>query len=252
MMKTLKNSVLHFSWKTFNKATLDLEINRIIHRHRYVIEKLGIGIAEFRDNLNLKDSKELTQAEEKIHYFLDRFLINRTAAKLLCHQHCKHFNAWTLLIFVKYNTRPPFRTKPIDNRIAAFNGLTWPKLWQWCQNGFKPNVKRKWFMRFVLVLPKFRYFKRKVDLNITCWDGEAEAACDKIEMIYIPVHLEDIAYNIIKNAMRATIQHNHETTPPVTVLISKGKNNVTIRVSDCGGGASLAEQQRFLTLVFYW
>ena len=82
-------------------------------------------------------------------------------------------------------------------------------------------------------------------MNITCWDGETEAACDKIEMIYIPVHLEDIAYNIIKNAMRATIQHNHETTPPVTVLISKGKNNVTIRVSDCGGGSSLEEQQRF-------
>ena len=75
--------------KKILKPFLDLEINRIIHRHRYVIEKLGIGIAEFRDNLNLKDSKELTQAEEKIHYFLDRFLINRTAAKVLCHQHCK-------------------------------------------------------------------------------------------------------------------------------------------------------------------
>ena len=42
-----------------NIEKFDVEINRIIHRHRYVIEKLGIGIAEFRDNLNLKDPKGL-------------------------------------------------------------------------------------------------------------------------------------------------------------------------------------------------
>ena len=41
-----------------NIAKFDLEINRIIHRHRYVIEKLGIGIEEYRDTLKLRnDSK---------------------------------------------------------------------------------------------------------------------------------------------------------------------------------------------------
>ena len=67
------------------------------------------------------------------------------------------------------------------------------------------------------------YFKRRVEVELQCWDGEAEAECEKIEMVYIPVHLEDITYNIIKNAMRATIQHNQnqDTLPSVKVLISK-------------------------------
>ena len=62
-----------------------------------------------------------------------------------------------------------------------------------------------------------------MEVEQLCWDGDAEAECEKIEMVYIQVHLEDIVYNIIKNAMRATIQHNQDqdTLPSVKVLISK-------------------------------
>jgi len=202
-----------------NIEKFDLEINRIIHRHRYVIEKLGIGIAEFRDNLNLNNPKEVTQAEEKIHYFLDRFLINRTAAKLLCHQHLQHSAA--------------LQNKPYRQSTRCFQTLE--------INDIVATVAKR------VQDECDAYFKRRVEVELLCWDGEAEAECEKIEMVYIQVHLEDIVYNIIKNAMRATIQHNQnqETLPSLKVLISKGPNNVTIKVSDRGGGGSVEEQQRW-------
>ena len=71
-----------------NKSHIeDGEVARIVHRHRYVVEKMALGILEFKESL---DEKDLLAAEDKIHYFLDRFFMSRFAANVLCHQHCKN------------------------------------------------------------------------------------------------------------------------------------------------------------------
>ena len=78
-----------------NCSKFDTEVARIVHRHRYVVEKMAIGILEFKEGI---ESKELMAAEDKIHYFLDRFFMNRFAANVLCHQHCKSQAACVTLI----------------------------------------------------------------------------------------------------------------------------------------------------------
>ena len=67
-------------------ALFDKEVANIIQRHRYVVEQMAVGIMEYKETL---EDKEIAVAEDKIHYFLDRFFMNRFAAKLLCHQHRK-------------------------------------------------------------------------------------------------------------------------------------------------------------------
>lgn len=65
---------------------------------------------------------------------------------------------------------------------------------------------------------------------------------------YIPAHLDYILLEILKNSSRAVVEHWTsvfraegrrlwaEDLPPVTVTICKGKRDVTIKVSDRGGG----------------
>ncbi|RIA93230.1 branched-chain alpha-ketoacid dehydrogenase [Glomus cerebriforme] len=57
---------------------------------------------------------------------------------------------------------------------------------------------------------------------------------------YVPVHLEYIITEILKNSCRATVEYSQKTNriehPPVIVTISKGKNFIGIRVRDQGGG----------------
>ena len=67
-------------------ALFDREVANIIQRHRYVVEQMAVGIMEYKETL---EDKEIAVAEDKIHYFLDRFFMNRFGAKLLCHQHRK-------------------------------------------------------------------------------------------------------------------------------------------------------------------
>ncbi|CAG8770903.1 12446_t:CDS:1, partial [Funneliformis caledonium] len=57
---------------------------------------------------------------------------------------------------------------------------------------------------------------------------------------YVPVHLEYIISEILKNSCRATVEYTQKIGrvefPHVTVTISKGKNFIGIRVRDQGGG----------------
>lgn len=59
-------------------------------------------------------------------------------------------------------------------------------------------------------------------------------------MAYIPSHLEYIFMEIIKNAMRATVEFSQKTGrithPPIEIDISESEQLVTIRVRDSGGG----------------
>src|ERR1044072_5095356 len=64
----------------------------------------------------------------------------------------------------------------------------------------------------------------------------------KIDTIftYVPVHLEYIISEVLKNSCRATVEYTQKIDriehPPVIVTISKGRNFIGIRVRDQGGG----------------
>ena len=65
-------------------------------------------------------------------------------------------------------------------------------------------------------------------------------------MGYVPSHLHHICFELFKNSMRATIEnHGSIECPPIRVLLTKGKDNVCIKISDRGGGASLEECRRW-------
>ena len=44
---------------------------------------------------------------------------------------------------------------------------------------------------------------------------------------------------------RATVEYNKDKEmPSVDILVSRGENNISIKISDRGGGASLEQQQK--------
>ena len=63
-------------------------------------------------------------------------------------------------------------------------------------------------------------------------------------MTFVPDHLDRIVYELLKNALRATVEKN-PNVPDVEVLISKGAENICIKISDFGGGASLKDQAKW-------
>ncbi|CAE8684535.1 unnamed protein product [Polarella glacialis] len=59
------------------------------------------------------------------------------------------------------------------------------------------------------------------------------------ELSFVPEHLSFMLQEILKNAFRATVERHlpaREAIPPVNVSVMKGSFDVTIKVSDRGGG----------------
>lgn len=56
---------------------------------------------------------------------------------------------------------------------------------------------------------------------------------------YIPSHLHLMLFELLKNSFRATIEHSSsqgQTLPPVYIIIAGGLEDVSIKISDQGGG----------------
>ena len=71
-------------------------------------------------------------------------------------------------------------------------------------------------------------------------------------LAYVPVHLEYIFTELLKNAMRATVEYSNKTNrnslPDLLISIAQGESYVTIRIRDEGGG--IDPRSIYLNLIF--
>jgi len=69
---------------------------------------------------------------------------------------------------------------------------------------------------------------------------------DDVTFTYVPVHLRYMLLEVLKNSVKAVTEHwgpelDEDEFPPVEVMVVSGPNDVTIRVSDQGGGIERAK-----------
>ena len=81
--------------------------------------------------------------------------------------------------------------------------------------------------------------------------GDAPEVCvvgdTDITFTYVPHHLHYMMLELLKNSLRATVEHHSVSIedgvdlPPVVVVLARGKHDITIKVSDRGGGIAFTE-----------
>jgi len=65
--------------------------------------------------------------------------------------------------------------------------------------------------------------------------------CPKdLHFAYVPGHLSHICFELLKNSLRAAVERygheNGDAIPPIKVIVVEGKEDITIKISDEGGG----------------
>lgn len=176
----------------------------IRNRHANVVETMAQGVLEMRESYGI-DSHE----QDHIQYFLDRFYMSRISIRMLINQH-------TLL----FGSAPKTHPTHIGSVDPECNVLS--------------VIRDAYDMARYLC---DQYYLASPEMELISFNAKDQSST--VEMVYVPSHLYHILFEIFKNAMRAVMEHKGSSSydyPQIKVMVTKGKKDVTIKVSDQGGG----------------
>lgn len=183
-------------------------LNAVVERHRDVVQNMAIGILQVEETYGI-DPK----TGQNIQYFLDRFLMSRISIRMLINQHLLMFSQDYKEDYDEKNTQ----IGSIDPHCDVV------------------SVLKDAFMNAKFLCDQYYLCSPDIEL-ITKNSIEPDMP---IELVYVPGHLYHIAFELYKNAMRAIIEHHGEAAksyPPIQTLVVKGQEDLSIRITDLGGG----------------
>ncbi|XP_049701296.2 pyruvate dehydrogenase (acetyl-transferring) kinase, mitochondrial [Helicoverpa armigera] len=182
----------------------------IRNRHADVVQTMAQGVLE------LKESHEVDPStENSIQYFLDRFYMSRISIRMLINQHTLLFG------------------DQIGPRQASVTGIG---------NGGRhigsidPACDVAAVVRDAYENARFlcdRYYLASPELQLL---QEGVPSKQPIPIVYVPSHLYHMLFELFKNSMRAVMETHESSPPPITVNIVRGQEDVSVKLSDRGGG----------------
>ncbi|KAL6449806.1 pkp1 Pyruvate dehydrogenase [Candida maltosa Xu316] len=222
----------------YNKLVRDtLEV--IKKRHDATVATMAQGVQEW------KNQNKTVLVNSQIQSFLDRFYMSRIGIRMLIGQH------------IALNMA---QSSPTMQRISSFmNG----------SKGSAPKKQRSNYVGVVCTDSNVREIAEDAieTARYVCEEHYGLFQSPDIELIapedvhftYVPGHLIHILFEVLKNSLRATIEFhtpklkkkmmeedpklkydeidiNDLKFPPIKVIIGAGSEDITIKISDEGGG----------------
>lgn len=174
-------------------------LHKIKRRHDSVVTTMAQGILEY------KRRRQRMQIDNHIQSFLDRFYMSRIGIRMLIGQHIA-------------------LTDQSHHRDPTYVGVI-------CT---KTNVRE--LAQEAIENARF-----------VCEDhyGLFEAPCiqlvcnPNLDFMYVPGHLSHMLFETIKNSLRAVVETHgmdKQEFPVTKVIVAEGKEDITIKISDEGGG----------------
>uniref|UniRef100_A0A914LXL4 Protein-serine/threonine kinase n=2 Tax=Meloidogyne TaxID=189290 RepID=A0A914LXL4_MELIC len=179
------------------------QLQIILKRHSNVVQTMAEGLIELKSSGGVDIG-----SEQSIQYFLDRFYLNRISIRMLQYQH--------LVVFGSVLPESPNHVGCIDPVCDVTSVV---------QDAYE-NA------RFLCD----RYYLNAPQLELDCLNALSPGK--KLSVVIVPSHLYHIMFELFKNAMRATVEHigMDEDLPPIKVRVVRGNEDLSIKLSDKGGG----------------
>ncbi|CAJ1081500.1 pyruvate dehydrogenase (acetyl-transferring) kinase isozyme 2%2C mitochondrial [Xyrichtys novacula] len=190
----------------------------IRNRHNDVVPTMAQGIIEYKEAF-----PQDPVTNQNIQYFLDRFYMSRISIRMLINQHTLIFDG---------------TTNPVHpNTIGSIDPH--------CQVA---DVVQDAYHSAKMVCDQ--YYLRSPDLLLQEMSSNKKNL--PVSIVYVPSHLYHMLFELFKNAMRATIETHDDSNnlPPVQVLVSLGGEDLSIRVSDKGGGVPFRRIENLFSYMY--
>ncbi|KAI9230168.1 MAG: mitochondrial pyruvate dehydrogenase [Piptocephalis tieghemiana] len=172
-------------------------ITAIKTRHDAVVTTMAQGIQEY------KEARQTPQIDGQVQGFLDRFYMSRIGIRMLIGQHIALHQGNMLPDHVGIICT---RTKVLDLVQEAVDNS-----------------------RFICE-DHYGLFSAP-EVQVYCDEG--------LEFMYVPSHLHHMLFELLKNSLRAIVERegaDEDTFPPIKLVVAQGQEDITIKISDEGGG----------------
>jgi len=190
----------------------------IRNRHNDVVPTMAQGIIEYKETFS-----QDPVTNQNIQYFLDRFYMSRISIRMLINQHTLVFDG---------------ATNPVHpNTIGCID--------PYCE---VTEVVKDAFHSAKMLCDQ--YYLNSPDLSLQ--ETNSNMKNQPISIEYVPSHLYHMLFELFKNAMRATIEHHEgkNSLPPIQCMVSLGGEDMSIKVSDRGGGVPLRKTENLFSYMF--
>ncbi|XP_042052154.1 pyruvate dehydrogenase (acetyl-transferring) kinase, mitochondrial-like [Salvia splendens] len=181
-------------------------------RHNNVVPMMALGVQQLKKDLNRKIGDE---GLDEIHQFLDRFYMSRIGIRMLIGQH----------VALHDPDPPPDCVGYIHTKMSPV---------EVARNASEDA-------RAICL----REYGSAPDINIY---GDP-----KFTFPYVPTHLHLMVFELVKNSLRAVQEQymdSDKVAPPVRIIVADGLEDVTIKVSDEGGGIARSGLSKIFTYLY--
>ncbi|XP_059412395.1 pyruvate dehydrogenase (acetyl-transferring) kinase isozyme 2, mitochondrial-like [Carassius carassius] len=188
------------------------------NRHNNVVPTMAQGVLEYKEAFGVDPV-----TNQNVQYFLDRFYMSRISTRMLMNQHTLIFDGST-------NPAHPKHIGSIDPNCDVV------------------EVVEDAYESAKMLCDQYYLTSPEVEIKQVNFKGTS----DPIHIVYVPSHLYHMLFELFKNAMRATVE-THETSlhlPPIKVRVSLGSEDLTIKMSDRGGGVPLRKIERLFSYMY--
>uniref|UniRef100_A0A672JKV7 Protein-serine/threonine kinase n=1 Tax=Salarias fasciatus TaxID=181472 RepID=A0A672JKV7_SALFA len=198
----------------------DDTVVNIRNRHNNVILVMAQGVVEYKETYGTDPV-----VSQNVQYFLDRFYMSRISIRMLLNQHTLLFGGK-----VKVNPAHPKQIGSIDPNCGV------------------SEIVRDAYENARNLCD--RYYMNSPELILEEFNAKEDGA--PITVVYVPSHLYHMVFELFKNAMRATMEQYGDCMeyPPIHCRIAMGSEDLTVKVSDRGGGVPLRKIDRLFTYTY--
>ncbi|XP_039592954.1 pyruvate dehydrogenase kinase, isozyme 4 [Polypterus senegalus] len=189
----------------------------IRNRHNNVVPTMAQGVIEYKEAFGVDPV-----TNQNVQYFLDRFYMSRISIRMLINQH-------TLIFEGSRNPAHPKHIGSIDPNCDVV------------------EVVKDAYESARLLCDQYYLASPEVQIK----QKNAKAVGQPIHLVYVPSHLYHMLFELFKNSMRATVEtHESRSLPPIEVMVALGKEDLTIKMSDMGGGVPLRKIDRLFSYMY--
>jgi len=217
--------LLNFESKEPNTKNISEAVELLIERkarHKDTVPNMASACMAMKDKYGVSLDEEDCALTKSVQYCLDRLYISRISLNMLTNQH---------LMVHGYK-------KPVKDQIGVIDPRT-----------DLEEVVRHAYSNARFLCEQCYINAPKLELkthNLT-------DPTDSVSVVHVPSHIYHMSFEVMKNAMQATVNNNWDKLdelPPIKALICQSDNDITIKISDLGGGVDRSTAEKMFKYLY--